>query len=173
MPPKRNMDYESMSDSDDDIHQLDGNHTKKSRYQKGSDEYTKRRERNNIAVRKSREKSRAKAKETSEQVNRLRSENEMLEQKVQILSKELSVLKDLFLAHAGTVSQGCGGQVNSDIKGDTSTDHEYSKINSQWLEAQLRLFFKKWTLVEMTLCSSVFNFFDKIQKRLFFISGFL
>ncbi|XP_033754822.1 CCAAT/enhancer-binding protein gamma-like [Pecten maximus] len=129
MPPKRIMDYESMSDSDsDDEHQLSGN--KKSRYQKGSDEYTKRRERNNIAVRKSREKSRAKAKETSEQVNRLRSENEMLEQKVQILSKELSVLKDLFLAHAGTVSPGCGGQGNTEIK-EASTDHEYSKMNSQ------------------------------------------
>ncbi|OWF38007.1 CCAAT/enhancer-binding protein gamma-like [Mizuhopecten yessoensis] len=127
MPPKRDMEYDSMSDSDEEM--SDGNLCKKSRYQKGSTEYTKRRERNNIAVRKSREKSRAKAKETSEQVNRLRSENEMLEQKVQILSKELSVLKDLFLAHAGSVSQSCAGSNNT--KEEASTDHEYSKMNSQ------------------------------------------
>ncbi|XP_060080643.1 CCAAT/enhancer-binding protein gamma-like [Ylistrum balloti] len=131
MPPKRSMGYDSMSDSEDEINDCEVNSSKKSRYQKGSDEYTKRRERNNIAVRKSREKSRAKAKETSEQVNRLRNENEMLEQKVQILSKELSVLKDLFLAHAGTVTQNCTVPVNGDVKGEVSTDHEYSKINSQ------------------------------------------
>lgn len=133
MPPKRSLleeDEDSMSGSDDEMMMI-GGQIKKSRYTKGSDEYTKRRERNNIAVKKSREKSRAKAKETSEQVNRLRSENEMLEQKVQILSKELSVLKDLFLAHAGSVSQGCGMSANNDIKADSTTDHGYSKIETQ------------------------------------------
>lgn len=73
---------------------------KKYLYDKESDEYKKRRERNNIAVRKSRDKSRQKAQETMARVNELKSENAQLEQKVTILSKELSLLKDLFLAHA-------------------------------------------------------------------------
>lgn len=99
MAPKR-PDYEG---SDGESY---GRPSKRSRMmEKDTDEYQKRRERNNIAVKKSRERSRQKAKETIEQVNRLRAENEMLEQKVEILSKELSVLKDLFLAHAGSVAQ--------------------------------------------------------------------
>ncbi len=73
---------------------------KKYLHDKESDEYKKRRERNNIAVRKSRDKSRQKAQETMARVNELKSENAQLEQKVTILSKELSLLKDLFLAHA-------------------------------------------------------------------------
>ncbi len=63
---------------------------------KNSDEYLARRERNNIAVKKSREKSRAKNKGTVEKVNMLKKENMELEQQVTILSKELGVLKDLF-----------------------------------------------------------------------------
>lgn len=101
---------------------------KRRKLEKGSDEYLKRRERNNIAVKKSREKSRQKAKETMEQVDKLRKENATLEQKVTILSKELGVLKDLFLAHAGTVSQGECSSLNSSstaLKAETG-DHEYS-----------------------------------------------
>ncbi|GFY69278.1 hypothetical protein TNIN_377771 [Trichonephila inaurata madagascariensis] len=40
--------------------------------------------------------------QTVERVNQLREENEMLEAKIKILTKELSFLKDLFLAHAGS-----------------------------------------------------------------------
>lgn len=36
-----------------------------------------------------------------ERVNQLKSENEMLEEKIRLLTKELSFLKDLFMAHAG------------------------------------------------------------------------
>ena len=63
---------------------------------KDTEEYRERRDRNNEAVKKSREKSRAKAKGTIDRVSRLRSENKELEQQVVILSKELGVLKDLF-----------------------------------------------------------------------------
>ena len=72
--------------------------------EKDSLEYKAKRDRNNVAVKKSREKSRAKAKETQERVARLKKENEDLEMKVQLLSKELSVLKDLFLAHASGIN---------------------------------------------------------------------
>ncbi|KAF8787229.1 CCAAT/enhancer-binding protein gamma like protein [Argiope bruennichi] len=69
---------------------------------KDSDEYKKRRERNNLAVKKSRSKTKLKTQQTVERVNQLREENEMLEAKIKILTKELSFLKDLFLAHAGS-----------------------------------------------------------------------
>ncbi|KAK6185415.1 hypothetical protein SNE40_007657 [Patella caerulea] len=98
-----------------------------------SDEYRKRRCRNNTAVQKSRTKSRQKAKETMAKVNRLRQENEMLEQKVQILTKELSVLKDLFLAHAGIVAdencqKACDDAVQSDHKYSINVKNESKNL---------------------------------------------
>jgi len=62
----------------------------------GTEEYKEKRDRNNVAVRKSREMARAKAKQTMSRVSNLRDENRMLEQQVEILSKELTILKDLF-----------------------------------------------------------------------------
>ena len=83
---------------------------------KDSEVYKKRRERNNIAVRKSRQLSRQKAKQDDEKVNLLREENKMLAEKVQLLNKELSVLKDLFLSSASAapdvgLQQGSGAGV--------------------------------------------------------------
>lgn len=65
-----------------------------------SDEDRQRRERNNMAVKKSRLKSKQKAQDTLQRVNQLKEENERLEAKIKLLTKELSVLKDLFLEHA-------------------------------------------------------------------------
>ncbi|CAH0390002.1 unnamed protein product [Bemisia tabaci] len=65
------------------------------------DEYRKKRDRNNQAVKKSRVKSRLRTQETLQRVQELKSENDMLEEKIKLLSKELGFLKDLFLAHAG------------------------------------------------------------------------
>jgi len=73
---------------------------------KNSDEYKKRRERNNLAVKKSRNKSKIRTQQTLERVNQLKQENEMLETKIKILTKELNFLKDLFLAHAGSAHNG-------------------------------------------------------------------
>ncbi len=70
-----------------------------------SNEYLAKRSRNNEAVRRSREKARQKAKETHERVSSLKQENEMLEQRIKLLTRELSTLKDIFLAHAGEQSQ--------------------------------------------------------------------
>jgi CCAAT/enhancer binding protein (C/EBP) gamma len=39
--------------------------------------------------------------QTLERVNQLKMENELLEEKIKMLNKELGFLKDLFLAHAG------------------------------------------------------------------------
>ncbi|XP_048372162.1 CCAAT/enhancer-binding protein gamma [Sphaerodactylus townsendi] len=73
---------------------------KNSALDRSSDEYRQRRERNNMAVKKSRLKSKQKAQDTLQRVNQLKEENERLEAKIKLLTKELSVLKDLFLEHA-------------------------------------------------------------------------
>lgn len=53
------------------------------------------------AVKRSRVKSKLRTQKTLERVNQLKTENEMLEEKIRMLTKELGFLKDLFLAHAG------------------------------------------------------------------------
>uniref|UniRef100_A0A665WVT0 CCAAT/enhancer-binding protein gamma n=1 Tax=Echeneis naucrates TaxID=173247 RepID=A0A665WVT0_ECHNA len=73
---------------------------------KDSEEYRQRRERNNLAVKKSRMRSKQKAMDTQQRVNELKEENERLEAKIKLLSKELSVLKDLFLEHAHNLVKG-------------------------------------------------------------------
>ena len=68
-------------------------------------DYIKRRNRNNIAVKKSREKSKQKGATTLENIEKLKEENVLLEEKVEVLSKELTVLKKVFMDHA----KGFGG----------------------------------------------------------------
>ncbi|XP_022913768.1 CCAAT/enhancer-binding protein [Onthophagus taurus] len=63
---------------------------------KNSEEYRRRRERNNIAVRKSREKAKVRTKETEEKVRVLMKENERLQKKIELLTEELAVLRNLF-----------------------------------------------------------------------------
>ena len=104
---------------------------------KDSEDYRLRRERNNVAVKKSREKSREKAKITLDKVNQLKQENADLEVKVNMLSKELSLLKDLLLTHAGggrraarnTTSPNMAAATSQQSLADPQTvqqDHEYS-----------------------------------------------
>merc|ERR1712004_362000 len=73
-------------------------------------EYEIRRQKNNDAVRKSREKAREKAQTVSKRIDFLKSENEKLEEKKKLLRKELSMLKEMFLAynHNGTDSNHQG-----------------------------------------------------------------
>ncbi|XP_013788771.1 CCAAT/enhancer-binding protein gamma-like [Limulus polyphemus] len=85
---------------------------KSSQVNKNSDDYRRRRERNNLAVKKSRNKSKIQTQQTLDRVQKLKAENEMLEVKIKILSKELSFLKDLFLAHAGNAHGGNLAAVN-------------------------------------------------------------
>jgi len=85
-----------------------------------NDGYRKRRERNNIAVKKSREKSRQKARETEMRVNELKEENAKLEDRVSLLSKELGLLKELLLSQAG------GGKCD-DVKQE---EEEYNREES-------------------------------------------
>ena len=63
---------------------------------KDTDEYKERRARNNVAVRKSRDKAKVKHLETETKVKELTDENQRLQKKCDLLTKELSVLKGLF-----------------------------------------------------------------------------
>ena len=69
--------------------------------EEADEEYLNKRARNNDAVKRSRQKAREKASDTSNRVQKLKDENEKLEEKIKLLSKELAFLKDIFLAHAG------------------------------------------------------------------------
>jgi len=62
--------------------------------------YKEKRNKNNDAVKKSRLKTKTKSEETMGKVANLKKENELLEDRIQLLSKELTFLKDIFLAHA-------------------------------------------------------------------------
>ena len=64
---------------------------------KNTSEYFEKRARNNVAVRKSREKAKLRQGETETRVEQLTNENERLQKKVDLLSKELNVLKSLFI----------------------------------------------------------------------------
>ena len=70
---------------------------------KASEEYLKKRARNNLAVKKSRDRSKKRILETQERVEQLTRDNEELNQKVALLSKELSVLRALFTNGGFTV----------------------------------------------------------------------
>ncbi|ESO83085.1 hypothetical protein LOTGIDRAFT_59355, partial [Lottia gigantea] len=63
---------------------------------KGSEEYTDKRYRNNVAVRKSRAKAKERQKTTESRVQELGAENDKLQKKIDLLTKELNVLKGLF-----------------------------------------------------------------------------
>jgi len=75
--------------------------------EEGEGEYLNKRARNNDAVKRSRQKAREKANETSTRVQKLKTENEKLEDRIKLLSKELTFLKDIFLAHAGEFEYYC------------------------------------------------------------------
>lgn len=70
----------------------------KKRLEKDSEEYRQRRERNNLAVRKSRDKAKMRNLETQHKVLELAAENERLQKRVEQLSRELATLRNLLSA---------------------------------------------------------------------------
>ncbi|XP_017273611.1 CCAAT/enhancer-binding protein beta [Kryptolebias marmoratus] len=70
----------------------------KKRLDKDSDEYRQRRERNNLAVRKSRDKAKLRNLETQHKVLELAAENDRLQKRVEQLSRELATLRNLLSA---------------------------------------------------------------------------
>lgn len=63
---------------------------------KASDEYRRRRELNNIAVKKSREKAKAESKMIAQRVTVLSADKERLERRVEVLNREVQILHGLF-----------------------------------------------------------------------------
>ncbi|CAB4001488.1 CCAAT enhancer-binding gamma-like [Paramuricea clavata] len=96
------LDAQSLSGCEEnDTDMLDtskkkGKGSSKTTVPKGTDEYLRKRARNNEAVRKSRVKSKKKIEETQLRVNMLSQENSDLKTKVTLLTKELNVLRSLF-----------------------------------------------------------------------------
>ncbi|KAM4738403.1 CCAAT/enhancer-binding protein beta [Anableps anableps] len=70
----------------------------KKRLDKDSEEYRQRRERNNLAVRKSRDKAKMRNLETQQKVLELAVENDRLQKRVEQLSRELATLRNLLSA---------------------------------------------------------------------------
>ncbi|TRY61306.1 hypothetical protein TCAL_14960 [Tigriopus californicus] len=111
----------------------------------GDNEYLSRRARNNEAVKRSREKARQRAQETHTRVTKLKTENEMLEERIKLLSKELTFLKDIFMAHAGSSHGLClddldiknllnddeDDQFNNDKKDQMSSNYSETSNQSQ------------------------------------------
>lgn len=60
---------------------------------KSSEEYRKRRERNNVAVKKSREKTRLRTLQTENKVIELQQENQQLQAKIAVLTQQLELFK--------------------------------------------------------------------------------
>lgn len=83
---------------------------------KGSDEYRRRRERNNIAVRKSREKAKQRSRDTERKVSELNRENDSLRKKVELLTKELNVLKSL-LTNVGVPPENVDSEIARSLQG--------------------------------------------------------
>lgn len=77
------------------------------KHAKNQDDYQIKRDRNNASVQKSREKARQQEAQTTQRVDQLKAENADLERRVDILNKELQLLKEMFLTFAkgGSTSQ--------------------------------------------------------------------
>ncbi|XP_077302893.1 inverted repeat binding protein 18 kDa [Arctopsyche grandis] len=83
MAPRRTSSHQQNSDAEE----YDG------------EDYRKKRDRNNQAVKKSRFKSKQKTQETLDRIETLKNENKKLEDKVREKTKELGILKELFVAN--------------------------------------------------------------------------
>ena len=76
-----------------------------------SSEYLMRRSRNNISVKRSREKNKKQTEGASKQIESLTKENEALEATIEGLNENLKVLKKVFMDHA----KGLSGSSTSDL----------------------------------------------------------
>jgi len=102
---------------------------KKSSNQVTDPGYSAKRERNNEAVKKSREKSKKKAEETMKRVKRLREDNKMLEGKIEEQKKTKKFLKDLFLQQT-TNKMEKPTQEQWDLINNSDTSDEESEHDS-------------------------------------------
>jgi len=106
-------------------------------------DYRDKRARNNLAVKKSREKNKQKINQTHERVSQLKEENQTLESNIKLLSKELKFLKEVFVAHAGSAHgmsvSDIGMHVDSltDAASASSSSHESKQQQSNTTSDQI------------------------------------
>ena len=63
--------------------------------------YLKKREKNNAAVKRARQKAKERAKKTNQRIQSIRSENKELEERIKALSEELTAIKDVYAKYTG------------------------------------------------------------------------
>ena len=65
------------------------------------EEYVKKREKNNAAVKRARQKAKEKSQQTFQRIQIIKNENKELEERIKAMSKELSTMKDLYAKYTG------------------------------------------------------------------------
>jgi len=70
------------------------------------EEYIKKREKNNAAVKRARQKAKEKSQQTFRRIQIIKNENKELEERIKAVSKELSTMKDLYAKYTGETYQG-------------------------------------------------------------------
>ena len=115
------------NNDDDDMSSGNSNRKRQNQVDKESDEYRKLRERNNQAVKKSRTKSRMKAKQTQERVAKLRQERQDLLKIVDNLKSQLTVYKQIFIRQVGASAEEELSKMDLSFLNDddTSENHCY------------------------------------------------
>jgi len=69
-----------------------------------SEEYLKKREKNNAAVKRARQKAKERANKTNQRIQSIRTENKELEERIKALSAELTAIKDVYAKYTGRSS---------------------------------------------------------------------
>ena len=82
---------------------------------KGSEEYKKRRERNNVAVRKSREKAKLRSRDTEKKVTELLRDNDMLRKRLDLMASQMNVMKQL-LTSVGVPSESIDNEIARNLQ---------------------------------------------------------
>jgi CCAAT/enhancer binding protein (C/EBP) gamma len=60
------------------------------------EEYLHKREKNNAAVKRARQKAKERVQQTHNRIQNIKTENEELEEKIRVLSAELAVMKNIY-----------------------------------------------------------------------------
>jgi len=68
-----------------------------------SEEYLKKREKNNAAVKRARQKAKERATKTNQRIQSIRTENKELEERIKVLSAELTAIKDVYARYTGEI----------------------------------------------------------------------
>jgi len=65
------------------------------------EDYVKKREKNNAAVKRARQKAKEKSQQTFKRIQNIKNENKELEERIKALSKELSTMKNIYEKYTG------------------------------------------------------------------------